>query len=193
MIYSSFTIGMFSCFAFLFLELVESISLFMKNHVGAICLICILAFLGNGCKDEETAVTPFLEIAVDTVYFTTSEGSQTIEVSSNTDWNAKAEADWVDVTSNGETMNIHVSENTDPAAREAWVNVSAGEMLETVLVRQLGTESDEIADSHRTLLILKLDKDITLICIYLCIYSIFEVVHTLLLHSVNRSSPVIRE
>ena len=124
----------------------QSISLFMKNYVGAICLICILAFLGNGCKDEETAVTPFLEIAVDTVYFTTSEGSQTIEVSSNTDWNAKAEADWVDVTSNGETMNIHVSENTDPAAREAWVNLSAGEMLETVLVRQLGTESDEIAD-----------------------------------------------
>ena len=117
----------------------------MKQYFGIIFLMCFFAFLGNGCKDDETVANSFLEVAVDTVNFTTAEGSRVVSVSSNVDWRAVVGEDWVDVSANGQELTIHVTENVGATLRESQVVVSAGELTAMVLVRQLGTESDEIA------------------------------------------------
>lgn len=117
----------------------------MKQYFGIIFLMCFFAFLGNGCKDDETVANSFLEVAVDTVNFTTAEGSRVVSVSSNVDWRAVVGEDWVDVSDNGQELTIHVTENVGATLRESQVVVSAGELTAMVLVRQLGTESDEIA------------------------------------------------
>lgn len=117
----------------------------MKQYFCIIFLMCFFAFLGNGCKDDETVANSFLEVAVDTVNFTTAEGSRVVSVSSNVDWRAVVGEDWVDVSANGQELTIHVTENVGATLRESQVVVSAGELTAMVLVRQLGTESDEIA------------------------------------------------
>lgn len=117
----------------------------MKQYFGIIFLMCFFAFLGNGCRDDETVANSFLEVAIDTVNFTTAEGSRVVSVSSNVDWRAVVGEDWVDVSANGQELTIHVTENVGATLRESQVVVSAGELTAMVLVRQLGTESDEIA------------------------------------------------
>lgn len=117
----------------------------MKQYFCIIFLMCFFAFLGNGCKDDETVANSFLEVAIDTVNFTTAEGSRVVSVSSNVDWRAVVGEDWVDVSANGQELTIHVTENVGATLRESQVVVSAGELTAMVLVRQLGTESDEIA------------------------------------------------
>ena len=102
--------------------------------------MCFFAFLGNGCKDDETESIPYLEVAVDTVDFTSAEGSKEVTVSSNLEWQAEGNGDWLDATGSDRVLTIHVQENTETTAREAQVTVSSGSLTETVLVRQLGTE-----------------------------------------------------
>lgn len=112
----------------------------MKQYFGIIFLMCFFAFLGNGCKDDETESIPYLEVAVDTVDFTSAEGSKEVTVSSNLEWQAEGNGDWLDATGSDRVLTIHVQENTETTAREAQVTVSSGSLTETVLVRQLGTE-----------------------------------------------------
>ena len=93
----------------------------MKQYFGIIFLMCFFAFLGNGCKDDETVANSFLEVAVDTVNFTTAEGSWVVSVSSNVDWRAVVGEDWVDVSANGQELTIHVTENVGATLRMVCV------------------------------------------------------------------------
>ncbi len=112
----------------------------MGKFISVISLMICLAFLGNGCDDEGTESMPYLTVAVDTVDFNNEEASRAVAVDANVEWHAEVAEDWVDVTGNGNSMTIHVLENTELASREARITVTGGALHDEVLVRQLGVE-----------------------------------------------------
>ena len=111
-------------------------------------LIGALAFAAAvACKQEEPLATPELKVDKEAVSLTATAGEATFNVTSNQDWTATADADWVSVepasgsaSEKAVEVKVTAEDNEAAEARTATVTVKAGELTKTVALTQAGTE-----------------------------------------------------
>ena len=111
-------------------------------------LIGALAFAAAvACKQEEPLATPELKVDKEAVSLTATAGEATFNVTSNQDWTATADADWVSVepasgsaSEKAVEVKVTAEDNEATEARTATVTVKAGELTKTVALTQAGTE-----------------------------------------------------
>ena len=111
-------------------------------------LIGALAFAAAvACKPDEPLATPELNVDKEAVTLTATAGEATFNVTSNQDWTATADADWVTLdpasgSASKEAVAVKVTaeDNEAAEARTATVTVKAGELTKTVALTQAGTE-----------------------------------------------------
>ena len=112
-------------------------------------LIGALAFAAAvACKPDEPLATPELKVDKDAVSLTATAGEATFNVTSNQDWTATADADWVSVepasgsaSKDAVAVKVTAEDNEATEARTATVTVKAGELTKTVALTQAGTEA----------------------------------------------------
>lgn len=95
---------------------------------------------GNGGGGTQDPGAPFLVISTDRVEFSTAAGSQQITVTSNVDWTVQDNGSWLNTsvrsgTGDG-TFSIFADANNTSGFRTAFVTVEAGDLSETISVRQ---------------------------------------------------------
>ncbi len=95
------------------------------------------------CKPEDVVETPKLEVDKTAVSVAAEAGQATFNVTTNQDWTADADADWVSVNpSNGKAsdkavaVQVTAEDNATEAERIATVTVKAGTLSKTVKVTQ---------------------------------------------------------
>lgn len=95
------------------------------------------------CDPVEPEVTPSLDVDKTAVSVAAEAGEATFTVTSNNDWTASADADWVKVNpNNGKASDkavavvVTAEDNTAETERTAIVTVKAGELSKTVTVTQ---------------------------------------------------------
>ena len=111
-------------------------------------LIGALAFAAAvACKQDEPVATPELKVDKEAVTLTATAGEATFNVTSNQDWTATADADWVSVepasgsaSEKAVEVKVTAEDNEATEARTATVTVKAGELTKTVALTQAGTE-----------------------------------------------------
>ena len=107
-------------------------------------LIGMLAIAGVvACKQDEPVQEPKLDVDKATVEVAATAGEASFNVTSNQNWVASADADWVSLEpASGEAsekavaVKITAEDNETTAAREATVTVKAGDLSKTVKVKQ---------------------------------------------------------
>ena len=111
-------------------------------------LIGALAFAAAvACKPDEPLATPELKVDKEAVSLTATAGEATFNVTSNQDWTATVDADWVSVepasgsaSEKAVEVKVTAEDNEAAEARTATVTVKAGELTKTVALTQAGTE-----------------------------------------------------
>lgn len=111
-------------------------------------LIGALAFAAAvACKQDEPFATPELKVDKEAVTLTATAGEATFNVTSNQDWTATADADWVSLepasgaaSKDAVAVKVTAEDNEATEARTATVTVKAGELTKTVALTQAGTE-----------------------------------------------------
>ena len=95
------------------------------------------------CKPEDVVETPKLEVDKTAVSVAAEVGQATFNVTTNQDWTADADADWVSVNpSNGKAsdkavaVQVTAEDNATEAERTATVTVKAGTLSKTVKITQ---------------------------------------------------------
>ncbi len=95
------------------------------------------------CDPVEPEVTPSLDVDKTTVSVAAEAGQATFNVTTNQDWTASADADWVSLNpNNGKAsdkavaVKVTAEDNTTEAQRTATVTVKAGTLSKTVKVTQ---------------------------------------------------------
>ena len=103
--------------------------LFKSIFAVAMVLGSALGFVA--CEDKEPVEVgnPSVEVSTKSINFAMEEGSQSVEITSNADWKAECDADWVTVTpaaGNGNaTLEVAVAANDSGDVREAIIKVIA--------------------------------------------------------------------
>ena len=97
---------------------------------------------------QADAVPPELILAAESLHFGSASGSENVALSSNTDWHADADVEWISIepaSGNGSAeLNISVDENTSRAARKGNILVKDnGSLEETIVVEQDGSIGNE--------------------------------------------------
>ena len=99
------------------------------------------------CKPDQPVEEATLEVSKETVALAATAAEATFEVTSNQDWTATADADWVSLdpatgTASAEAVVVKVTaeDNETEEARTATVTVKAGELTKTVALTQAGAE-----------------------------------------------------
>lgn len=99
------------------------------------------------CKPQEDPVEPKLNVDNVSVALEALEGSGTFSVTSNQDWTASADKDWVSLdpptgkaSDKAVTVTVTAEDNTATEARTATVTIKAGELTKTVAVSQAAAE-----------------------------------------------------
>ena len=99
----------------------------------------------SACNQEEPVVNPSLDVSKTSAAVEAEGGEVTVEVTSNVEWTAKADQDWVTVSpasGNGSEKAVAVKLNVEPneaeEARTATVTISAEKLSKTVKVTQAG-------------------------------------------------------
>ena len=95
------------------------------------------------CKPDDVVETPKLDVDKAAVSVTAEAGQATFNVTTNQDWTASADADWVSVNpNNGKAsdkavaVKVTAEDNATEAERTATVTVKAGTLSKTVKVTQ---------------------------------------------------------
>ena len=95
------------------------------------------------CKPDDVVETPKLDVDKTAVSVTAEAGQATFNVTTNQDWTASADADWVSVNpNNGKAsdkavaVKVTAEDNATEAERTATVTVKAGTLSKTVKVTQ---------------------------------------------------------
>ena len=95
------------------------------------------------CKPDNVVETPKLDVDKTAVSVTAEAGQATFNVTTNQDWTASADADWVSVNpNNGKAsdkavaVKVTAEDNATEAERTATVTVKAGTLSKTVKVTQ---------------------------------------------------------
>ena len=110
--------------------------------LGMLAMASIVA-----CKQDEPLATPELNVDKEAVTLTATAGEATFNVTSNQDWTATADADWVSLepasgaaSKDAVAVKVTAEDNEATEARTATVTVKAGELTKTVALTQAGTE-----------------------------------------------------
>ena len=104
--------------------------LFKSFFAFAMVLGAALGFVACTADEEPAKVNPEISLSEQAVNFTSAEGSKTVSVTSNSQWEVKVDesADWVSVTpssgNNNGTITVHVAANDSGAFRSTDVKVS---------------------------------------------------------------------
>ena len=101
-------------------------------------------------RTDEPEETPKLEVDKATVEVAATAGEASFNVTSNQNWVASADADWVSIepasgsaSEKAVTVKVTAEDNETTAAREATVTVKAGELTKTVKVNQAAGQGGE--------------------------------------------------
>ena len=101
------------------------------------------------CKQDEPVDEPKLEVSKEAVALEATAAEATFEVTSNQDWTATADADWVTLdpasgagAAEAVVVKVTAEDNETEEARTATVTVKAGELTKTVALTQAGTEPE---------------------------------------------------
>ena len=99
------------------------------------------------CKQDEPVEEAKLEVSTETVVLEAVAAEATFEVTSNKDWTATADADWVTLdpasgagAAEAVTVKVTAEDNETTEARTATVTVKSGELTKTVALTQAGSE-----------------------------------------------------
>ena len=110
--------------------------------IGLLAMSAVVA-----CKQDEPVAEPKLEVSAETVALEATAAEATFEVTSNNDWTATADADWVTLdpasgagAAEAVAVKVTAEDNEAAEARTATVTVKAGELTKTVALTQAGTE-----------------------------------------------------
>ena len=99
------------------------------------------------CKQDEPVVTPELDLNKTAATVAAEGGAVEFEVTSNVDWTADADQDWVSVdpqTGNGKAkVKATVTPNEAEDARTATITVKADKLTKTLKITQSGKKADE--------------------------------------------------
>ena len=101
-------------------------------------------------RTEEPVETPKLDVDKATVEVAATAGEASFNVTSNQNWVATADADWVSLepasgaaSEKAVAVKVTAEDNETTAAREATVTVKAGELTKTVKVNQTAGQGGE--------------------------------------------------
>ena len=101
------------------------------------------------CKPDQPVEEATLEVSKETVALAATAAEATFEVTSNQDWTATADADWVTLdpatgaaSAEAVVVKVTAEDNETAEARTATVTVTAGELTKTVALTQAGTEPE---------------------------------------------------
>ena len=129
----------------------------MKNIKSILfALIAILTLTACPPNPEPDPVEEeYLAVGEKRITFSSSSGSEFVEVFANTDWTASCiDASWCGVSTLSDGMLIEVTENTSTESREATIVVQGGNITKYVYVTQEGSTSQpqtyDIEDVHNT-------------------------------------------
>ena len=111
-----------------------------------LCGLLAMAALAS-CKQDEPVVTPELDLNKTAATVAAEGGAVEFEVTSNVDWTADADQDWVSVdpqTGNGNAkVKATVTPNEAEDARTATITVKADKLTKTLKITQSGKKADE--------------------------------------------------
>lgn len=103
------------------------------------------------CKPEEAVEAPELNVDKESVSLAAEAGEASVNVTSNQDWTASADADWVSVepasgkaSEEAVAVKITAEDNPSEEVRTATVTIAAGELTKTISVTQEGAEPEPV-------------------------------------------------
>ena len=103
--------------------------LFKSIFALAMVVGSALGFVACEDKEKEVVGNPSVEISTKSLNFSMEEGSESVSITSNSDWKTECDADWVTVTpaaGNGNgAINVAVALNDSGEARETTIKVIA--------------------------------------------------------------------
>lgn len=118
----------------------------MKRILNILLIFAVLV----SCKDDDNEIA--LSISSNNIEFTVSGGEQTIEITSDSDWECNYTVDWLFVRQQQNRIRIVVSENTENMNRTAIVQILCdGTTKEEIKVTQEGVNFD-VENSNVTVL-----------------------------------------
>ncbi|MBQ8484351.1 MAG: hypothetical protein IJ504_08625, partial [Bacteroidales bacterium] len=113
-------------------------------------LIGMLTLAAIACTPEQQVVNPELNVDKSEVSVEAKDGKATVNVTSNVEWTASSQADWISIdpssgegSENAVAVKISAGDNPAEQAREATVIISAGELQKTVKVTQKAKEAEQ--------------------------------------------------
>ena len=78
---------------------------------------------------SSTSKEKYLRVSVESLSFTSPEGSMSFTITSNTSWTIKSDHEWCTVSStsgsNNATITVNVTENTSTSSRSATITISS--------------------------------------------------------------------
>ena len=115
-------------------------------------LIGVLAMAATvACQQDQPVDEAKLEVSTEAVALEATAAEATFEVTSNNDWTATADADWVTLdpasgagAAEAVTVKVTAEDNEAAEARTATVTVKAGDLTKTVALTQAGTEVEPL-------------------------------------------------
>ena len=111
-----------------------------------LCGLLAMAALAS-CKQDEPVVTPELDLNKTAATVAAEGGAVEFEVTSNVDWTADADQDWVSVdpqTGNGNAkVKATVTPNEAEDARTATITVKADKLTKTLKITQSGKKAED--------------------------------------------------
>jgi hypothetical protein len=96
------------------------------------------------CKEDEPQEAPTLQVNKETVNLAFEAGENSFELTTNQEWTATPDADWVSVdpasgaSANKLAVKVTADDNTAEAERTANVKIKAGKLTKTIKVIQAG-------------------------------------------------------
>lgn len=96
---------------------------------------------------SSTSKEKYLRVSVESLSFTSPEGSMSFTITSNTSWTIKSDHEWCTVSStsgsNNATITVNVTENTSTSSRSATITINSNDAGSVkVSVTQAGADSD---------------------------------------------------
>jgi formylglycine-generating enzyme required for sulfatase activity len=96
---------------------------------------------------SSTSKEKYMRVSVESLSFTSPEGSMSFTITSNTSWTIKSDHEWCTVSStsgsNDATLTVNVSENTSTSSRSATITISTNDAGSVkVRVHQAGADSN---------------------------------------------------
>ena len=111
--------------------------------IGLLAMSAVVA-----CKQDDPVAEPKLEVSKDAVALEATAAEATFEVTSNENWEATADAEWLSLdpatgvaSAEAVVVKVTAEDNETTEARTATVTVKAGALTKTVAVTQAGTEA----------------------------------------------------